>query len=126
MNLARCSANCDRQVRPLTIRICQLRGNWNAGIANVAADGVPVWWPALVEEHIHRLRDGSVPLFGGVLVAQRGLVTGVAVAVHEFLGAGTGTCGEGGGQVAEVVEVEMVDADLVAGLVPCGVEDVWR
>lgn len=57
---------------------------------------------------VQSLGHGSVPLSGGVLVAEGGLGAGVAEAVHELLGAGAGAGGEGASQVAEVVEVDVV------------------
>lgn len=51
---------------------------------------------------------------------------GVAEAVHDLLGAGAGARCQGSGEVAEVVEVDLGDADLGAGLLPCVLPDVRR
>ncbi len=48
---------------------------------------------------------------GCVLVPERSLRAGVAQPVHELLGTGTGGGGEGARQVAEVVQVEVLDTD---------------
>lgn len=51
---------------------------------------------------------------------------GVAEAVHNLLGAGARARRQGAGQVAEVVEVDLGDADLGAGLLPGVLPDVRR
>jgi hypothetical protein len=60
-----------------------------------------------LEHAVESVRDRTVSLPGGVLVAEGGLVGVVAEAVHDFLGAGAGAGREGSGQMAEVMEVQL-------------------
>ena len=61
----------------------------------------------LPDEIVKRVGDRPVALASGVLVAEGGLVAGVAEAVHELFGAGARAGGEGASEVAEVVQVEV-------------------
>jgi hypothetical protein len=61
-----------------------------------------------------------------VLVAEGGLVGGVAEALHDLLGAGAGARRQGAGEVSEVVAVDLGDGDLGAGLLRGVLPDVRR
>ena len=59
-----------------------------------------------------------------MLVAERGLRAGVAEAVHQLLGAGAGAGREGASEMAKVVKVDIVEAELAAGVGPRLLKDV--
>ena len=70
------------------------------------------------DQIVEGVRNRSVPLPGGVLVTEGGLVGGVAEVVHDLLGAGAGARCQGSSEVSEVVEVDLGDVDLGGGPSP--------
>jgi hypothetical protein len=62
---------------------------------------------------VHRFGDGRVSLAGRVLVPERGLRRDVPEPAHQLLDAGGG--GQRPGDVAKVIEMEMVESETPAG-----------
>ena len=81
---------------------------------------------ATSNQTVQSVSDGSVAVPRGVLVAEGGLVGGVTEAVHDLFGTGARARRESAGEVSEVVQVDLGDADLGAGLLPGVLPDVRR
>ena len=100
-------------------------------LVGVLHDATPRW---RLREIVGELREcfgeGLVPVPSGVLIDERSMRARVAHAGDEFLGAGTGRCGERGPRVTEVVEAEVTNAHRFARRLPDATIEVapakWR